>query len=102
MGIDPRTSYTRGIFVVPIEKIIKGLCFSDIQIGHIRESEGYSDTWFDVDNAESGKSYYFKFRPSKVDGHLYFSAESYYYNAIPDECITGDYTYQDGYGRSYK
>ena len=49
---------TEGLFVVPINKLIGTDCISDYQIGHLRESEGYQDRWYDMENDdEEMKSY---------------------------------------------
>ena len=32
-------------------------------------------------------TYYFT--PPKVDGHLYFTVETYFNDIVPEECITG-------------
>ena len=51
---------TSGLFVVPINKFRGTDCFSDYQIAHQRESEGYEDTWYDrEDDDESMRSYHF-------------------------------------------
>lgn len=45
---------------MPINKLIGTDCFSDYTIGHYRDSEGYSDKWYDVENDdETTKSYFF-------------------------------------------
>lgn len=50
-GVDVRTQQdSEGLFVVPINKFIGTDCFSDYQIAHQRDSEGYKDRWYDKEN----------------------------------------------------
>ena len=49
-GVDPRTAQFEGVFVMPIQGIIDAVCFTDMQIGHQRENEGYTDTWYDAED----------------------------------------------------
>ena len=49
-GIDPRTDYEDGLFTVPHDTIINGVCLSSLQIGHLRDSEGYNKIWFDEES----------------------------------------------------
>jgi len=46
-GVDPRTSASVGIFIMPVKYLINGQCMSSIQVGHTRESDGYKYTWYD-------------------------------------------------------
>lgn len=46
-GVDPRTSNKVGIFVMPIKYYISGQCISSVQVGHVREKDGYKYTWYD-------------------------------------------------------
>ena len=59
-GVDPRTSESQGIFIMPIKHLVGGKCVSSIQIGHFRESEGFKYTWYDEEEVqmftESGTS----------------------------------------------
>ena len=43
LNIDPRTSADDGLFVLPYDKIIGEECISSLQIGHLRDSEGWRD-----------------------------------------------------------
>lgn len=47
LSIDPRTSINDGVFVMPSKYLMESTCISSIQIGHLRDSEGYNSTWFD-------------------------------------------------------
>ena len=49
-GIDPRTDHKDGLFTVPHDKIINMVCLSSLQIGHLRDSEGYNKIWFDEES----------------------------------------------------
>ena len=56
-NFNPKTANpsNTGVFVVPFEAFKDnndvGYCFIDLQIGHYRDNEGYSDTWYDVIDA---------------------------------------------------
>ena len=51
LGIDPRNSYLRGIFVVDVAEFIGARCFSDYEIGHLRDAT-YKSSWYDADNMD--------------------------------------------------
>lgn len=53
-GIDPRTSANKtGAFVIAAEMFDpKKGCFGNFAITHYRPDEGYTKTWFDVENAD--------------------------------------------------
>lgn len=83
---------------MPMSEFIHGKCFDGIQIGHIREKEGYSTDWYDADNMDNSGNYYRIYIPERK-GDLYLTVESYPSYSIPDECTTGTlrvggYTYQ--------
>lgn len=73
-------------------------CVSDYQIGHMRNGEGYTNTWYDVDdesNFEEWSGEYGANDETKQDftvtvprnsGDLYFTAESYITGMVPDDC----------------
>lgn len=90
LGIDPRTSANDGIFAMPYDKIINEECVSSLQIGHLRDSEGYVKTWFDEEQVskEEGWYHYDLVVPDTIgaDSHIYFTVESYYQEYIPEEC----------------
>lgn len=45
---------------------------------------------------ENDKYFYFYFTPPKVDGHIYFSVETYFSKVVPKQCTKGKYFYSDG------
>jgi hypothetical protein len=47
LGVNPTTDQNKGLFVVPHDKIMNEQCISSLQIGHLRDAEGYNKTWFD-------------------------------------------------------
>ena len=55
-GIDPRTSFSEGIFTIPVSKLVHEAtyseCIPEFTIGHLRDSEGYNKTWFDEDKVD--------------------------------------------------
>ena len=90
-GIDPRTSVDDGLFTVPHDKIINMVCLSSLQIGHLRDSEGYNKMWFDEESVskELTSYYYYVTIPTTHDmtSNLYFVVESYYQAYIPESCL---------------
>lgn len=93
--IDIRNSWLDGIFVVPIDTLKAGKCFNDYQVAHVRDSEGYSDNWYDAENMGSDYKDYHVVLP-KVNGDLYFSVDTYYHDVVPAECVEGPFTYTSG------
>lgn len=89
-GIDPRTAYNDGLFTLPHDKIINEACISSLQIGHLRDSEGYNKIWFDEENVmkETDFYYYDVTIPTTHDAtsYLYLTVESYYQAYIPEDC----------------
>ena len=62
LGVDPRLSAdSDGIFIVPKSALKKNTgCFAEYNIGHMKQSEGYKDTWYDaLDQGENMTSYFF-------------------------------------------
>ena len=86
LGIDIRRSHTDGIFAIESVDFLR--CFYDYQIGHLRQSEGYVDTWYDREN-DDGTEKSYKFQPPYRRGDLYISVESYYMQMIPNTCTNG-------------
>ena len=91
LGIDPRTSDSRGIFVIDVKEFINGRCFADYEIGHLRDDK-YVTTWYDATNMDENFHDYFITVP-EVKGDLYFTVESYYANVVPKSCTTKEHTY---------
>ena len=97
MGIDPRTSHTDGIFVVPKSAFSSSqACFDSFYIAHFLEDQGYEDTWYDALNMDEQVNEYTFTAPSNGKT-IYFTVETYYQDVIPNECTTGDYRRSNGY-----
>ena len=58
-GIDPTESADLGIFIVPLSLFANQYvdCITDYQIGHLREGEGYSNDWYDVDDESNFENF---------------------------------------------
>ena len=97
LGIDPRTQYLNGYYVVPMTNFFGGKCFADFQSAHERTNDGYKIAWFDAENMDENFHNYFVTIPEKK-GDLYFMVESYMYNTVPNGCIDGVFQYTDSSG----
>lgn len=84
-SVDPTDSVSTndGIFFVTSTDFLT--CFSDFQIAHYRESEGYQDSWYDRDGDWGYQNTYSVNVPA-VDGDLYFHVDTYFYNMVPSTC----------------
>ena len=60
----------------------------NFEISHYRASEGYKNNYYDIIGDDGTKKQYYTTMPA-VDGDLYFTAETYYQEMVPSECITG-------------
>jgi hypothetical protein len=86
-GVDPTTSGDElGIFFVDHVDFLT--CFQDYQVGHYRNEEGYSSTWYDVEDNDASERV-FEITVPAQSGDLYFSAETYYQGTIPANCQWG-------------
>ena len=97
-GTNPTTSDSDGIFFMTAADFIKTdtagdgtgsaySCITNFEISHYRASEGYSNDYYDLMSTnEAEKTYYFV-TPPNSDGDLYFTAETYYQEMVPSECI---------------
>jgi len=56
----------------------------------MRDDEGYTSTYYDAEDMDENYYYYYMTVPEN-DGSLYFTAETYYQEMIPNECTTGSY-----------
>lgn len=65
-------------------------CIYSYQIAHLRESDGYKRTYYDQDGDDANLKNFYVTVPA-VDGDLYFMAETYYQDMVPEECTTGTY-----------
>ena len=76
---------------MPYDKIINAECITGLQIGHLRESEGYVKTWFDEEQVpkQTEDFHYTVTVPSSVgaDSDIYITVESYYQFFTPHECF---------------
>jgi len=62
-------------------------CFDDFQIGHNRNAENYTDTWYDISGDYSFMTYLnFTVEVPESSGDLYFSLEYYYWEMVPKRC----------------
>lgn len=58
----------------------------------MRDKEGYSNNWYDVDNGSFWKSKFsttLEFVVPKVDGDIYIQVETYSLRNMPSKCILG-------------
>lgn len=99
-GVDPRTSNKVGIFVMPIKYYIDGQCISSVQVGHVREKDGYKYTWYDEEqlnltNADNTTQQYFSYTVTvpRLDGDIYFSAETFQQVHVPLSCFDSSLSY---------
>lgn len=78
------------MFVVPISKLIGSDCFSDYQIAHYRDNEGYKDVWYDQDNDVDGQmDTFIYYVDHNVNSDLYFMVSTYSHTIVPNVCTTG-------------
>ena len=78
-GVDPRTSVNDGVMAMPSKNLMETTCISSIQVGHLRDAEGYTSTWFDEEAVVSdSKEYYYKFTAPIANSYLYFTVDSFY------------------------
>lgn len=78
-----------GVFVVPINLMKSGQCFDTYQIGHYRDGEGYSDTWYDKENDNEAMHSFTFDVPASPSSDIYFSVSTYSYEIVPRACTTG-------------
>ena len=96
MGIDITTANKQGIFAMPMDKMIKGLCMNEVSVAHFRKEEGYSDNRYDAIDFDSETHEYYVHVPEKK-GDLYFSLHTYAPHMIPEDCHT--YSIEDDNGQ---
>lgn len=82
-SVDPDTSQNDGVFFMNSNDFL--YCFSDFQVAHYRDNEGYSDTWYDKEN-DNGELAQYEVTVPIQDGDLYFTVESYFYGLVPTTC----------------
>jgi len=79
LSVDPRTSASDGVFAMPSSLIIGETCISSIQVGHLRDDEGYTRTWFDEEAVSyEDQAYYYYVDAPVEDSYLYFTVESFF------------------------
>jgi hypothetical protein len=54
-------------------------CFQQYQIAHVRDQEGFVETWYDLENDVTGTEKTYSFEVSGSDSDIYISSETYYY-----------------------
>jgi hypothetical protein len=56
-------------------------------VGHLRDDEGYTRTWFDEEAVSyEDKTYYYYVDAPVEDSYLYFTVESFFQMYIPYDC----------------
>jgi hypothetical protein len=92
-GIDPRFSYTYGIFFVDKTEMSK--CFKEFAIAHDRSTNSYRQSWIDILdfapylNVNENKEFTFTVETESVTGDIYFMVDTYFDKMIPrgTDCI---------------
>ena len=95
-GIDPTTSQNLGVFVIPTQKLVNGVCLQDIQVGYTRDSQGYASKWYDRTETNGVPTGYTTFSfdtPAAKNGDIYISVESFVTKSVYASCTTGQYSY---------
>jgi hypothetical protein len=59
-------------------------------VGHNREMQGYSYTYYDVDNADE-RQYTFSFTPLNFNDSIYITVSTYQQEIVPSKCMTSEY-----------
>ena len=87
--------------MVPIENLIGEDCFHSYNIAHMRDTEGYRNTWYDKEDDEDNvwSSYEFTTYPT-IQSDIYFSVATYSNGIVPNECTTKNV--EDEYGEWYQ
>lgn len=97
--IDPTADDVYGYFVMPYWLMAAGECLNSIQIAHMRDDDGYQSTWYDQEDVESDSiTFTYYIEPTSNEHDIYISAESYFYQVVPLECIQGYAEYTDIFG----
>jgi hypothetical protein len=76
-------------------------CLTNFEVAHYRASEGYKNNFYDIMGDDGTKKQYYTTMPAS-DGDLYFTAETYYQEMVPSECITGTSTVPEIFIDLYK
>ena len=69
-------------------------CFSKLTVNHLRRTEGYHDTWFDVENDQDGEMKKFRFEIAQNltdNGLIYVTLETYMPGIVPKICYDNDF-----------
>lgn len=53
-------------------------CFQTYQVAHVRDNEGFVETWYDLED-DDGIEKSYSFNVSLSDSDIYISSETYYY-----------------------
>ena len=95
LGIDIRTAESKGVFALPVDKLIGSKCLSEVSVVHYRDREGYKDSRYDaIDTDEKLHDYTVHIPESK--GDIYFSLHLYPPHMIPENCHHQTITDEDG------
>ena len=86
-GINPTESHLDGIFFLEDVDFLR--CLDDFQIAYMRDEEGYSKDWYDVEGDPSGiwgSTDFFVTVPAQ-SGDLYLEVETYYQGIVHPKCL---------------
>lgn len=72
-----------GIFIVP-QSLFNN--FDYFTISHVRDSQEYSYSYYDFENAAENTYFSFSFTAPYSSTPIYFTAETYSYNIVPQSC----------------
>jgi len=94
-GINPTTSDSDGVFFMSKEDFVRVPddydCINSYEVNYYLAPEGYKNNYYDImEDDGTQKSYFFEM--PKSEGTLFFSAETYYQEMVPSECVNGGYT----------
>jgi hypothetical protein len=93
-GLDPRTAWSDGLFVMEKTQFFDATCLSDaVQIAHYRDNSGYKRYWYAAVNMDETAHTYTITVPTTLNtqGAFYFTASTYYWNVVPSSCTTGPF-----------
>jgi len=80
-------------------------CFDGFDVAILRDREGYSNNWYDVDDQpfwDESTETTLEFVIPELDGDLYLQVETYMLDAVPTRCVLGtDNHVVPNYGATY-
>ena len=87
LGVNPTLSQLPdGVVVLPVSLI--PTCFGNYYIGHLRDGQGFTRSWFDQEAATASATT-FTWTPNTINDTVYISVENYPLNLVPSACLTG-------------